>query len=179
MKNTKKIGGFKTKIWNVLGKDEMSQSLMYAKVLNGYIYASNGKILIKQSLQEFHEIEKEQADIIEGKTFHRDLLKQLWAFEVVGFDQDKIRASVGGAHTEFDYSPTITSPNFESVLTRPYGEIKQISLDHKLIKTLCDAMHFDGFPKFYFTGECTATTICNNIDELHIQHGIIMPASMP
>jgi len=179
MKNTKKIGGFKTKIWNVLGKDDMSQSLMYAKVLNGYIYASNGKILIKQSLQEFHEIEKEQADIIEGKTFHRDLLKALWAFDIVAFDKDKIIASIGGAHTEFDYSPTITSPNFESVLTKSYEEIKQTSFDFKLLKTLCDAMDFDQFPKFYFGGENRAITVCNNIDELHIQHGIIMPASMP
>ena len=175
MKNTKKIGGFKTKIWNALGKDEMSQSLMYAKILNGYIYASDGKILIKQSLQEFHEIEKEQADIIEGKTFHRDLLKQLWAFDIVGFDHDKIRASIGGAHTEFDYSPTITSPNFEGVLTRSYIEVKQIAFNYKLLKTLCDVMDFDGSPKFYFAGENQAITVCNNIDELHIQHGIIMP----
>jgi hypothetical protein len=178
MKNNKKIGGFKTKLFNVLQKDEQRQDLMYAKIKNGYVYASNGRILLKQNLQTFHEIDKEQADLIEGKTFHRDLLKQLWAFDVVEFKEHTICASSGGAYTEFDYSHKITSPNFEAVLLYSFNETKALSLDYKLLKTLCDAMDFDGFPYFYFAGENKAVTVCNGINQLDIQHGLIMPATI-
>jgi hypothetical protein len=179
MKNNKKIGGFKTPLFKILSTDETRESLRYAKIHNGYVYASNGICLVKQSLQDFHNITPEECKFIEGKTFHFDLLKQLWAFQQVHFEENKIVAYQGSSASEFEYSTQIVSPDFESVLLYSFENVKQIRLSEKELKQLFAVMHFDVSPCFVFGGENKAVTICNNIDELHIQHGIIMPASMP
>ena len=175
MKNNKKIGGFKTPLHKILTTDETRESLRYAKIHNGYVYASNGVCLVKQSLQDFHDLNPEECEFIEGKTFHHDLLKQLWNFQEVVFGPEKISATNGSSSSEFDYSTQIVSPNFEAVLLYSFEDVRSVKLNEKELKKLFAVMDFDVAPCFVFGGENKAVTVCNNIDELHIQHGIIMP----
>lgn len=176
MRNNKKIGGFKTPLFKILSTDETRESLRYAKIHNGYVYVSNGVCLVKQSLQDFHSITPEECKFIEGKTFHFDLLKQLWAFQQVHFEENKIVAYQGSSASEFEYSTQIVSPDFESVLLYSFDEVKSVKLNDKELKKLFAVMDFDFGPRFVFGGENKAITICNHIDELHIQHAIIMPS---
>lgn len=175
MKNNKKIGGFKTPLFKILSTDETRESFRYAKIHNGYVYASNGVSLVKQSLQDFHLITPEECKLIEGKTFHFDLLKQLWAFQQVHFEENKIVAYQGSSASEFEYSTQIVSPDFESVLLYSFNDARSVKLSDKELKKLFAVMDFDVAPCFVFGGGNKAVTICNHIDELHIQHAIIMP----
>lgn len=178
MKNNKKIGGFKTPLFKILSTDDERESLRYAKILNGYVYASNGICIVKQSLQDFHDIDADECKLIEGKTFHYDLLKQLWAFEQVHFEADCIQAFNGSSRSEFQYSPDVVSPNFESALQYSFEDTRSVKLSDKQLKQLFAVMDFGVAPCFVFGGQNKAVTICNNIDELHIQHATIMPLTL-
>jgi hypothetical protein len=178
MKNSKKIGGFKTPLFKILTTDETRESLRYAKILNGYVYASNGVCLVKQSLQDFHGITPEECEFIEGKTFHHDLLKQLWNFQQVCFEEDKIHAFNGSSRSEFEYSPDVVTPHFEAALQYSFQDTRSVKISEKELKKLFAVMDFDVAPCFVFAGDTKAVTICNNIDELHIQHAMIMPFTL-
>ena len=142
MKNFKKTGGFKTPLFKALLADGMHEKLSYAFVSNGFVYASNGVILIKQSLSEIHEIDEDQQKFIDGKSFHLDLLKQLWKFKFVEFTENSIKAGDGKACGEFEYSTQIESPNFEALFNYS-GEIEainQVGISPKQLTLLSDVM---------------------------------------
>ena len=69
MKNNKKIGGFKTPLFKILSTDDTRESLRYAKILNGYVYASNEICIVKQSLQDFHDIDADECKLIKARHF--------------------------------------------------------------------------------------------------------------
>lgn len=180
MKNFKKNGGFKTPLFKALYSDENRAELQHAYVRNGYVYATNATILIKQSLTEIHEIEPKQQAIVEGKNFHIDLLKQLWKFKFIEFKESGIVAGDGKAWCEFDYSYTCTMPNMEAVLKSQSGliELSKISFNPKylaLLENVMDLSYSSGALVMQFAGETKAIQVFSSYDTMDIQLGIIMP----
>lgn len=180
MKNFKKIGGFKTPLFKALYNDDFRNELQHAYVRNGYVYATNATILVKQSLTEIHEIEPEQQAIIEGKNFHIDLLKQLWKFKSIEFKESGIIASDGKAWCEFEYSANCTMPNMEAVLKAHNVdvEMRQISFNPKqlqLLENVLDLSYSSGALVMQFAGEDKAIRVFSSYDTMDIQTAIIMP----
>lgn len=181
MKNFKKTGGFKTPLFKALLADGMREKLSYAFVKDGFVYASNGVILIKQSLSEIHEIDEDQQKFIEGKSFHHDLLKQLWKFKFVEFTENSIKAGDGKANGEFEYSTQIESPNFDILLSYEVEmhAIRQMGIMPKQLSILSDVMDLHTYGQggviLKFVGHNKMAFAFASYDSIDIQIGLIMP----
>lgn len=142
MKKTKKIGGFKTPLFKALEVSDRTAT-DYAFVIDGKIYATNATVLICQDLEKIHDMTEEEIKIIEGKSFHADLLEALWQFDQVIFTEKNIQASKGKSHVEFNYSHQVTPPDFEAVMKTARNKesvlnYTQIGLSSNFVKLITD-----------------------------------------
>lgn len=133
-----KIGGFKTPLWNACSGDDLRPALNCAYVKDGKIVATDARILIWQSLTEIHEIEPERAKLIEGKFFHRELLKEMSKCEIITFTEDRIQFVKGKIKGTFDYTDISEKyPDFESIFTGWKPEEKsKIGVNPRLLEKL-------------------------------------------
>ena len=84
-----KKGGFQSKIWNCCGTDDLRPVMQCAYIKDGFIYATDAHIAIKQSLESVHGIDPVEIKCLEGKLLHSKILKLLAKCEIVGFSQGK------------------------------------------------------------------------------------------
>jgi hypothetical protein len=182
MENLKKINGLKTPLHKILSNDEMRQSLNYAYFINGFVYATDSKILIKQSLEKVHQIDPNQIMNLEGKALSKDALKQMWAFDVFDWKEDKVICNKGRATAEFYYQNGLTPPNFELILTQEskYNFDGVIGINANLLNTLSLVMAFDAsIQNHNLTLEISTQNSRIVVTSVHvnkdIQVGIIMP----
>lgn len=133
-----KIGGFKTPLWNACSDDDRRPVLNCAYVKDGKIVATDVHILIWQSLTEIHGIEPEQAKLIEGKFFHRELLKEMSKCEIITFTEDGIQFVKGKIKGTFDYTDISEKyPDFEALFTEWKPEEKsKIGVNPRLLEKL-------------------------------------------
>lgn len=178
-----KIGGFKAQIWNACDDNQHRPVLNYAHVTNGFIYATNGHILVKQCLNKVHELDDEQVVSLEGKYLHKDLLKMLHKQDVVLFKADGIHiSSVGIDASVVPYSQCdIRFPNAEAVI--PNGESKQsvdhIGVDMSKLTALIKSMSFSALTQYRLTfyGESRAILVRGNEFDRESEIGLIMPVN--
>jgi len=183
MKSKVKIGGFRAKIWNACGADHIRPVLSYAHVKDGYIYATNAHILIKQKLTAVHGIDEEQASHLEGKFLHRELLKELDRYDVVQFEKDSIYATKSGVETRFKYSFFDgVFPNCDAVIpsTDKIEAVENIGVNHAILKELTSAMYKNDIPKHRLTFHGSNRGIIVTNEELSRDEelGIIMPVML-
>jgi hypothetical protein len=118
----RKIGGFITPIHEALSKDETRPAMCHAWFLNGYVYATNGSILCRQSLTQFHGIDPEQTVLLEGKVLSHSKVKTIYGAWITEFREDSIYVlSKDGVESTMQYDVCEDRrPDFEAVFPREY-----------------------------------------------------------
>jgi len=147
MESTKKIGGFTTPIHKILSKDEFRENLSYAYVKNGFIYLTNGTIALKQHLSIF-PISDQEAEILEGKTFHVSVLEAMWKFDQVIFTEEYIECSKDKTHAKLNYGvlKAESMPDIEGIIKRKIESesdlVSKVGFNSKYLQILSEAMIF-------------------------------------
>ena len=182
MKNSVKIGGFKTQIWKACSKDHLRPALTHAFVRNGFIYATNAHIAVKQSLYHIHDLDKDERETIEGKYFSEHLLMQLEKCDIVQFKKDGIHTVNGNTKAVYQYSECGGAyPDVDAVLPAKDNvqEVSAIGFNPTLFKTMYDAMmKIENQFRFEFNGQNRAIVVTARGYDREHQMGIIMPINL-
>jgi hypothetical protein len=176
MKNFR-TGGFKTPIWKVVGTDNLRPVLQYAYIDNGFVVCTNAHVLIKQSLRDFHEINSDEIENLNGKFLHRNLLIQISKYDVIEFKKDGIRCHKNGTTCIFEYSPFDDKyVNYEAVTQKFKSDKKtDILFDFRLLKTLSEAMGISRGVKLNFNKEKGYIKVEHEDCLIADNFGMIMP----
>ncbi len=133
---------FNIKIYEACSDDELRPIMMCVHFINGFAYASEGHIAVKQSL-EYHSIIN--PEVLNGKSIHRDNFKNIMQFEIAECTESGVVCKDSDGRTAlFDYFDRKGEkiPDFEKVMQA--GDIKEvrfIGLNFKLVEKLQKAMH--------------------------------------
>jgi hypothetical protein len=103
--------------------DDLRPALNCVHFVKGFAYATNGKILAKQSL-EYSNIE--QVEKLEGKSIHKDSYKQIMNFQYATAEDSMIVCiDENGRKAEFFYAHINEIPDFEKQL--PVDDSRAVS----------------------------------------------------
>jgi hypothetical protein len=183
-KQSLRYGGFKAPFHLVLSKDRLRPALCQAHFLNGYVYATDANVLIRQSLVEFHGIEEEQAKILEGKRLNESKLRILWDAETVEFKPDGIEFKDKlGAQMRMGYDTNDDKvPDFEKAIPRAYveGGLQLIGINPITLARLQKAMDVsNGAMSLHFAGRSKAIAVQHINISPSVSYGLIMPLMVP
>lgn len=133
---------FKTKLYEVCCDDELRPVMVCVHFKNGFAYASNGCMVVKQSL-EYHTIKG--IEFLEGKSLHKDNYKAIMGFEVAECNEEGVACADSDGRTAFfEYFDLkgANMPNFEEVL-KPIGQksIEFIGINPEYLAKIGKAMH--------------------------------------
>lgn len=174
---------FKAPFHLALALDDLRSRLTVAWFIDGYVYATTGEILVKQSLINFHGLTEKEAEMLNGKCLSAYKLKIMWdAMEIV-FEPDQIKVvTKQGVKLRFDYDEQPDRPySFDEVLNIKRDEdfvgIPAIGMNpHNLIK-LHKAMGANYFLHLHFCAQRKAIlAVDGNNDRGNL--GLIMPVMM-
>lgn len=147
---------FNTKLHECCGTDPIRPAFQCVYFKNGFAYATDGYVCIKQTLtlQGVFGVEN-----LEGKAIHRDSYKDIMGFEEVECNEDGIECcNANGQKVFFEYypeNPDNPAPNFEAYLKGRKGPIALdfIGIDFSLFEKLQKALYAPGGNiRLQFTG---------------------------
>ena len=98
--------------------DDFRPEMQCVYFYNNYAYASDGHIMVRQSL-DLHTILNPEN--LEGKSIHKDSFKQILSFKVAQAKEDCIVCNDGERKATFKYSNYGKAPAFDSAI--PTGEL--------------------------------------------------------
>jgi hypothetical protein len=166
---------FKTKLYEACSSDELRPVLMCVHFKNGFAYASDAHMVVKQSL-EYHAIQEPL--FLEGKCIHKDNYKAIMGFEIATCNEDGVSCSDSDGRTAFyEYFDTkgVPPPNFDEVL-KPTGckSIEFIGINPDFVERIGKALHTpSGTLRFQFQGIDKGVLI--DTPEIENQWAILMP----
>lgn len=168
---------FTTKLHESCGDDDLRPILMCVHFANGYAYATNGHIIVKQSLKYHSILDPER---LNGKSIHKDNYKAVMQFETCTCDDSGISCqNLDGRTAFFEYFDrgVTEMPEFDRVMAiDQYKEtdVPFIGINPEFFFKLSKSMHsIDGSFRLRFQGLTKAIIVdCIGIDD---QYGIIMP----
>jgi hypothetical protein len=166
---------FTTKLYEACSSDELRPIFMCVHFKNGFAYASDSHMVIKQSL-EYHTIS--DPEFLEGKSIHKDNYKAIMGFEKAECNEDGIACSDNDGRTAFyEYfdRKNVELPNFDAVI-KPIGQksIEFIGVNADLLQKLAKAMHNpSGTLRLQFQGINKAILV--DVIEIENQFGVLMP----
>jgi hypothetical protein len=167
---------FTTKLYEVCSTDELRPVMVCVHFKGGFAYASDGHMLVKQSL-EYHTILN--PELLDGKSLHMDNYKAIMGFEFAECNEDGIACHDSDGRTAFyDYFDLKGQevPNFESVL-KPCGQksVEFIGMNPEYLYKISKAMHSPG-GSFRLQFQGVDKPILIDTPEIENQWGILMPA---
>ena len=144
---------------------------------NGYAYASDGHILVKNLLLECTSIPEEQIEKLNGKNLHRESYKELLKYDAIEISDEGIEATKNGEKIFFYFSnidgayPS-AEKTLQSALNAPTVAMSQVGLNTDYLVKLNKALHGSNTCKYQFKGE-GRPIILQGVESVSI--GIIMP----
>jgi hypothetical protein len=153
---------FKTNLALACGKDDLRKPMQYVSFKDGYVYATDAHLLVKQHLS-LHGFDPEEIALMNGRCLHKDAFAELLRYEEVG-----VRESLPtGAHFKckakshsieiplLDECPDGRIPNMDPVI--PSEEVieavSQIGINLKLLERASKLLiSQNGLCKFQFHG---------------------------
>lgn len=167
---------FTTALHEICSKDELRPAYNCIHFINGYAYATDGSMAIKQSL-EYHSILAPEN--LNGNAIHRESYKEIMKFDFAEATDEGIKCTdTDGRTAFFEYFNLENQKplNFEAIIDNFSAKgVDFIGFSAEKIYKMKKAFHtLDGFLKFDFAGIDKAMRI--TAIGLDNQVGIIMPA---
>lgn len=168
-----------TKLESICGKDDLRPAMQCVYFSNGFVYATNAHIAVKQRLT-LHGIDEDLHSHLEGKLLHRShlaLMRGCDFFEIVpnGIKSRKGFVEMIHVFTDEKY------PDIEAVLNKDCPiEVSRIALNASLLKNLQDVMFLNSPPnhvRLDFFGTKRAIIAFTDIVK-EDQIGLIMPTQI-
>ncbi len=119
---------------------------------NGFAYATNQQILVKNRIDEICGLEPHEIEALNGKFLHADFYREMLKYDSIMIAEDGIECTKGDNKAFFYFSKFEKFPDAEKVLSRalslPSVPMPEVSFDMKLIQRLNKAL--------YRSDRCTA-----------------------
>ena len=157
-------------------KDDLSPVLSFIFFKDGFAYATDGNILVKNKLEEF--CNAENTDLLEGKLLHCDSYKEILKYEIIQIAEDGIECVDKHNEKAFFYfsSSECMYPNADKALMdarlKPSVPLPQISINLNFIERLRCALCSGLECKFTFKG-INEPVILESLEMQSV--GLIMP----
>jgi len=136
---------FTTKLHVACSDDEIRPIMNCVHFVGGFAYASNGNIVVKQSL-EYHSIL--DAINLDGKSIHRENYKNIMQFETAIANEDGVECSnKDGRKAFFEYFDRKGEliPDFDKVISAYKAKgVDFIGFNPEQMKIAMDAMYSPG-----------------------------------
>lgn len=167
---------FNTKLYEVCGDDDLRPVLQCVQFRNGFAYATNGHISIKQTLDLQSVLNK---DMLEGKLLHRDSYRAIMAFEIAECNEDGIYCkNTNGQIAFFAYFESLGEPIPDISKAMHTGKgpanLSFIGIDPEMLTKLTKAIYNPGNNlRMQFTGLNSAILI--DAVGIEDQEAILMP----
>lgn len=85
-------------------KNELRKEMQCVYFKDGFAYASDGIILVKNRISEISGLEKHEAEALNGKFLHADLYKDMLKYDNIMIAEDGIECSKGDDKVFFYFS---------------------------------------------------------------------------
>lgn len=89
---------FQSPLHLACSNDSLKPALNYVYFQEGYAWATNGHILVRQSLSKFHNFDETQIEILNGKQLHKDVYKLILRHNFIRVRYEGIETLVSGGH---------------------------------------------------------------------------------
>jgi len=137
---------------NACASDELRPAMEHIYFNNGFAYASDGVVLVKNKIEECSTIPVEQIDLLNNKFLHKDAYKAILKYDTIEISEDGIECKKGSekAFYYFNNDETLKYPNCEELLKRVFNmpNINTTQIGFNLSK-------IDGIEKSLFdSGQC-------------------------
>ncbi len=182
MKNPYK--NFQAPIHLACSRDELKPDLQYVFFEEGYIWATNGVILARQSLKAIHGFSKEEVDMLEGKRLHSSVFKAILGHYIIEIKEDRIDAHLGTEIISYWYSKNQDkAPDYKHAVRSSVefsNPVSQIGINAKLISTVDKIMvyNMEGYISLTFTEQNKAIFIGTPNYKLKDQFCLLMPVML-
>lgn len=166
---------FTTKLNDACASDDMRPIMNCIHFMNGFAYASNGNIVVKQTLALHSIIEPANLD---GKSIHKDSYSAITEFEFATATEDGIQCKdTDGREAFFNYFNTtgIAVPDFDKVISEfKAADVPFIGFSPRLMKIIMSALHCpSGYIRVNFGGISKVMYI--DVPGVEDQCAILMP----
>lgn len=126
-------------------KDELCPKLQCIFFNNGYAYATDTHILVRNRISEISGLNESEIEALNGKFLHADFYKDMLKYDSIMIAEDGIECSKGNDKAFFYFSTFEKYPDAEKVLQDALNKqtvpLPQFSFDMKLIQRLNKALY--------------------------------------
>jgi len=166
---------FTTKLNDACSSDETRPIMNCIHFIEGFAYASNGNLVVKQTLDLHSVID---APKLNGKSIHKDSYAAISQFEFAIATDDGIQCKdTDGREAFFNYFNTLGMPipDFNKVISEfKSSEVPFIGFNPKQMKNIMNALHCpSGYVRVNFGGVSRALFI--DVPGVEGQCAILMP----
>lgn len=166
--------------------DELRPAMNQIYFKDGFAYASDGCILVKNKVEEFSSIDTEQINILDNKYLHKDHYRDILKYDIIEISEEGIEAKkVNGGEKAFFYFSNADDykfPNAENllqdVLNKQNVETSYIGFNLKLMDRLRKSLFESNSCKFRFKGDYTNLHVILESIDTNMSMGLIMPLNL-
>lgn len=171
---SKKKNTFISDLHLVCARYELRPELCCIHFMNGYAYASDSAVLVKQPLDLSPIL---NADILDGVSIHAESFRAIRRMRTVIATEDGFECtSKDGSKVFFEYAKDVVAPDFEAVLKRDSSQsIAEIGVSVQLIGLLHKAMAGSYRLKMVFQGIDKAIVFKPLDPEYEEEIALVMP----
>lgn len=158
--------------------DDLRPAMQNIYFKDGFAYASNSQILVRNELTACSTIDEQQLQILDGKLLHYSHYKDILKYNVIEISEEGIEAIKNGQKAFFYFNTTENYVDAEKVINKALNQTSvqtsQFALNIELLARLKKALCTDGNIKFTYKGE-GKPLICENLQSDYLNCiGIIM-----
>ena len=158
-------------------KDDLRPAYAFVHFKNGFAYASDSMILVRNPISEISTFDEQEAAALDGKSLHMDFYKDMLKYDEVLISEDGLECHKGDEKAFFYFTET-KMPDFEKVLQdalhSPAVNIGEIGFNIALLQRLSKAMGGRNETKMTFKG-AGKPIIIEPCDDASTSIGLLMP----
>lgn len=137
-------------------KEEMRPAMQCIFFNNGFAYATDMYILVRNRISEISGLEPHEIEALNGKFLHADCYKDMLKYDNIMIAEDGIECSKGDNKVFFYFSKFKEYPNAEKVLSEALNRqptpISQANFDMTLMLRLNKALYKSDYCSATFKG---------------------------
>ncbi len=135
--------------------DKLRPEMQCIHFENGFAYATNNHILVKNRLQECSTLEEEAIEALSGKSIHKDSFVKTLSYDVIEVEESGIRAFKGAEEAFFKFAK-VDYPDAESLIQQETVSgilaVPEIDIDLYSFVILDKALYGANNTKLVFNG---------------------------
>ncbi len=175
-----KIKNFSHPIHLACSTDYLKPNLMLVNFQDGYVWATDGHLLARQSLDLIHGFDKEEIAILEGKRIHKDMFALIYKYDCIVVKEEGLEVVMYGGRVLFPYYKSEDAmPNYKqaiSIIAEEKIPLSEVGMSAKLIAIADKILNgVSGQYRFQFTRKDRMVFISTTIHDIKYNFVLLMP----